>query len=65
MGQTPDLPPWQDNWKTISLEKWIGVIRRGTYQAASDNSRWKYEPLFDLWKYIDPDSDYINDSSSD
>ena len=24
------------------LEKWLGVIRRGTYQADSEDSRWKY-----------------------
>ena len=39
------------------LLKWLGVIRRGTYQAASEDSRWAYEPLSDLWPDIDPDGD--------
>ena len=24
------------------LGKWLGVIRRGSYQAASEDSRWEY-----------------------
>ena len=43
------------------LEKWLGVIRRGTYQEESADSRWAYEPVSDLWPYIETDSDYIND----
>ena len=34
------------------LGKWIGLIRRGTYQAAPEDIRWAYEPLSDLWPYI-------------
>ena len=30
------------------LEKWLGAIIRGTYQAASEDSRWTYEPVSDL-----------------
>ena len=30
------------------LEKWRGVIRRGTYQSAAEDSRWAYEPVSDL-----------------
>ena len=47
------------------LEKWLGVIRRGTYQAASEDSRWAYEPLSDIWPDIYPASDSSNDGSSD
>ena len=47
------------------LGKWPGVIRRGTYQAASEDSRWEYEPVSDLWTDIEPDSDSINVGSSD
>ena len=47
------------------LEKWLGVIRRGTYQAASEDRRWAYEPVSALWPDIDPDSDSSNDELSD
>ena len=50
--------------KNNTLEKWIGVIKRGTYQAASEYSRWEYEPVYDLWPYIDPASDFSDDGSS-
>ena len=38
------------------LEKWLGVIRRGTHQAVSIDIRWEYEPLSNLWLDIYPDS---------
>ena len=47
------------------LEEWIGVIIRGTHQAASEDSRWAYEPVYDLWLDIEPDSDSSNDGSGD
>ena len=47
------------------LETWLGVIRRGTYQAAAEDSRWAYEPVSDLWPDIKPDSDSSDDGSSD
>ena len=34
------------------LVEWLGVIRRGTYQAASEDSRWEYEPVYNLWTDI-------------
>ena len=39
------------------LVKCIGVIRIGTYQAASEDSRWAYEPVSALCPDIEPDSD--------
>ena len=30
------------------LVKWLGVIRRGTYQVASEDIRWEYDPVSDL-----------------
>ena len=45
--------------------KWIGVVRIGTYRSASEDSRWAYEPVSDLWPDIDPDSDSSDDGSSD
>ena len=33
------------------------MIIRGAYQAASEDSRWEYEPVSYLWPYIEPDSD--------
>ena len=47
------------------LKKYTGVIRRGFYQAASEDSRWAYEPVSDLWPDIEPYSDSSNDGSSD
>ena len=47
------------------LEKWLVVISRGTYQAASEYIRWAYEPVYDLWTDIEPDSDSREDGSSD
>ena len=47
------------------LENWLGVIIRGTYQAAYEDSRWVYEPVSDLWSDIYPDSDSIDDGSID
>ena len=46
------------------LEKWLGVIIRRTYQAASEDSRWAYEPVPDLWPYIEPYSDNSNNGSN-
>ena len=43
------------------LGKWLGVIRKGTYQ----DSRWEYDPVSDLWLDIEPDIDSSNDVSSD
>ena len=39
------------------LGKWFGLIRRGTYQAAAEDSRWSYQPVSDLWSDIKPGSD--------
>ena len=48
-----------------TLEKWLGLIRRGTYEAAAEDIRWAYEPVSDLWSAIEPDSDSSNCGSSD
>ena len=34
------------------LGKFIGVVSRGTYQAACKYSRLEYEPVYDLWTDI-------------
>ena len=47
------------------LEEWLGVIRRGTYQAASEDIRWAYEPVSNFWPDIESDSDSSNGGSSD
>ena len=47
------------------LEKCLGVIRKGSYQAGYEDIRWEYEPVSNLWPYTEPDSDSIFDSSSD
>ena len=47
------------------LEKWLVVISRGTYQAVSEDIRWAYETVSDLWTYINPDSDSSKDRSND
>ena len=47
------------------LVKWLGVIRRGIYQAASKDIRCAYEPVSDLWPDIKPDNDSSNYGSSD
>ena len=47
------------------LLKWLGVIRRGTQQAASEDIRWAYELVSNLWPDIEPDSDSRDDGSSD
>ena len=41
------------------------MIRRGSYQAASEDSRWAYEPVYNLWPDIDTDSESIDVGSSD
>ena len=46
------------------MEKWLGVIRRGTYRSAPEDSRWSYEPVSDLWSDVEPNSDYSVDDSS-
>ena len=48
-----------------TLVKWIEAIRRGTYKAASEDSRWVYEPVSDLWADVEPDSDSSDGGSSD
>ena len=47
------------------LEKFLGVIRKGTFQAASEDSRWAYEPVSGIRTDIDPDGDSSNDGTSD
>ena len=47
------------------LGKWLGVIIRGTCQSASEDIRWAYELVSDLCPYIEPNSDSIDDGSSD
>ena len=47
------------------LGKWFAVFRRGTYQAASEDTMWTYKTVSDLWPDVDPDNDYINYGSSD
>ena len=47
------------------LEEWLGVIRRGTYQAASEDIRWAYEPASYLCPYIESDSYSRNNGSID
>ena len=39
------------------LEKWLGAIRIGTYQAAAEESRWAYESVYNLWTDIETDGD--------
>ena len=34
------------------LGKWLGVIRRRTYQSASEDSKWAYDTVYDLWPDI-------------
>ena len=46
------------------LGKWLGVIRIGTYQSDSEDRRWAYEPVSDLWTDIDIDRDSSDDLSS-
>ena len=53
--------PLMDN----HLVKWLGVIIRGTYQAASEDSRCAYEPVSNLWPDIEPYSDSSDDGSID
>ena len=65
MGHTPDFTPCQDHWQTIHLEKWLGVIRRRTYQAASEDSMWAYERVSNLWTDIEPGSYSSDEGSSD
>ena len=47
------------------LVKWIVVIKIGTYQAASEDIRWAYEPVSDLLTDIDTDSESSNEGSGD
>ena len=47
------------------LDKWLGVIRIGTYQAVSEDIRWAYEPVSDLWIDIDTVTYSSDDGVSD
>ena len=47
------------------LEKWLGVTRRGSYQAAAKESRWACEPASDFWRDIEPVKDSSVNWSSD
>ena len=48
-----------------TMGKWLGVIRRGTFQAAYENSRWTYEQVSDLWPNLELSSNYSNYGSID
>ena len=41
------------------------MIRRRTYQAASEDSMWAYERVSNLWTDIEPGSYSSDDGSSD
>ena len=41
------------------------MIRRGTYQADSKDSRWEYEPVYGLWLGIEPDNESSDGGSND
>ena len=41
------------------------MIRIGTYQADSEDRRWEYELVSDLWPDIELDSDSSNYQTSD
>ena len=41
------------------------MIIRGTHQASSEDSRWVYEPVSDLWTDIEPANDSSDDGLSD
>ena len=41
--------------------KWFELIRRGSYQAASEDFVLAYEPVSDLCSDIEPGSDYSVD----
>ena len=45
--------------------KWIGLIIKGSYQVVSEDRRWVYEPVPDLWTDIEPDDNYSVDGSRD
>ena len=47
------------------MGKWLGVIRRGTYQAAVGDIRWAYEPVSYLWPDVELHSDSSDDGSGD
>ena len=46
------------------LVKWLGVIRRGTYQSVYEDIRWAYEPLSGFCPYKEPYSDSSDGGSS-
>ena len=48
-----------------TMEKWIVVIRRGAYQVAVGDRKWKYEPVSYLWPGVEPYSDSSDDLSGD
>ena len=64
MGQTPDFHHGRKLVKN-TLEKWLGVIIGGTYQAASEDIRWAYEPVSNLWPEKEPDIDSSDDGLTD
>ena len=35
------------------MEKWLELIRRETYQAATEDRMWPYEPVSYFWPDID------------
>ena len=39
------------------MAEWLGVIRRGAHQAASEYIRWAYGTVSDFWIDIEPGSD--------
>ena len=45
------------------MEIFLGVLRIGYYQAASEDSMWAYEPVSYLWPDVDPGSDSSYDKS--
>ena len=40
-----------------ALEKWLGVVRRGSYVKAEGDPNWAFEPLASMWSEDLPDDD--------
>ena len=47
------------------METWLVVIIIGTYQSVSEDSRWQYDQVSDLWLDVELVSDSSDDASCD
>ena len=64
MGLIPGFTPSQDPMDTNPLDKWLELIRRGSYHKSGGEKQWACETVKKIFVEMVMKSDSINDNES-